>query len=200
MVQRPEILTKLRPHLEEQDIVLAALAGTTYDCFEYLHRKANLYLLGMGMVTPVGLGMAIALRKRRIIVLDTDGSLLLSPSILPVVGQYKPANLHILVFDNERLYGNRAGPPSQTAHGADLAAIARAAGIDRATTTEVIDDFEAKIDWFLEPSGPTVLVAKTEASPGHGTGPQMNGQQNKYQLVSFIEESENIQIIDKVIR
>jgi cyclophilin family peptidyl-prolyl cis-trans isomerase len=37
----------------------------------------------MGMVTPVAFGLAKALPKRRIIALDTDGGLLLAPSILP---------------------------------------------------------------------------------------------------------------------
>jgi sulfopyruvate decarboxylase subunit beta len=194
------MLTKLRPHLEEADIVLAALAGTTYDCFESLHRKANLYLLGMGMVTSVGLGMALALPKRKIIAFDTDGSLLLSPSILPVVGHYKPPNLHLLVFDNERLYGNRGGPPSQTAHGTDLAAMAKAAGIEKAATVEELSEFEAKIDWFLTMNGPAFLVAKTEASPGQGNGPRMDGRENKYQLVHLIEESENIRILGAVTR
>ena len=180
--------------------MLAALAGTTYDCFEHLHRRANLYLLGMGMVTPVGFGMARALPRRKIIAFDTDGSLLLSPSILAVVGRYKPPNLHLLIFDNERLYGNRGGPPSQTAHGTDLAAIAKAAGIEQAVTVEKLSDFEEKIDWFLTMNGPTFLVAKTEPSPGEGNGPAMDGRENKYQLVHLIEESENIRILGAVTR
>src|SRR5690242_9021895 len=103
---RKEILLRLANFLDPKDIVVAALAGTTNECFHTMHRPMNLYLVGMGMVTPVSFGLARALPNRRIIALDTDGSQLLSPSILPVVGTYKPKNLCIVVFDNEHLYGS----------------------------------------------------------------------------------------------
>src|SRR2546425_12102512 len=92
-VQSKDILLRLGSFLDDRDILVAALAGTTNECFHTLHRPANLYLVGMGMVIPVAFGLAKALPGRRIIALDGDGSLLLSPSILPVVGTYKPRNL-----------------------------------------------------------------------------------------------------------
>src|SRR5215467_4682718 len=88
-VQRKDILLHLGSVLDDRDILIAALAGTTNECFRTLHRPANLYLVGMGMVTPVSFGFAKALPGRRILVLNGDGSLLLSPSILQVVVTYK---------------------------------------------------------------------------------------------------------------
>ena len=55
---RKEILLRLSGFLEEKDIVVAALAGTTNECFQTMHRPMNLYLVGMGMVTPVSFGLA----------------------------------------------------------------------------------------------------------------------------------------------
>ena len=78
-VTRKEILLRLSGFLEEKDIVVAALAGTTNECFHTHDRPMNLYLVGMGMSTPVSFGLARALPHRRIIALDTDGSQLLSP-------------------------------------------------------------------------------------------------------------------------
>src|SRR5512145_791167 len=119
-LKRKDVLLRLSGFLDDKDIVVAALAGTTNECFHTMHRPMNLYLVGMGMVTPVSFGLARALPRRRIVALDTDGGQLLSPSILPVVGAYKPRNLCIIVFDNEHLYGSRGGPASQTARGTDL--------------------------------------------------------------------------------
>ena len=194
-VQRRDFLLQLKDSLKESDIVVAALAGTTYDCYENLDRTGNLYAVGMGMPTPVGFGLALALTKRRVIVLDTDGSLLLSPSILSVIGIYKPKNLSVIVFDNERLYGSRGGPASQTAYGADLAGIARAAGIEKATTIEDLEAFKSKISWFLREEGPVVLIAKVEGQFQIGTGPKITGQENKFKLVRFIEKTEKIEIL-----
>jgi thiamine pyrophosphate-dependent acetolactate synthase large subunit-like protein len=194
--QRKEILQRLGPLLDDRDILVAALAGTTNECFHHLHRPANLYLVGMGMVTPVSFGLARALPKRRIIALDTDGSLLLSPSILPVVAVYKPENLCIVVFDNEQLYGSRGGPASQTAHGSDLAGIAQGAGIHTAATIDDTEAFVVEFAKFKSERGPAVIVCKIEAAYSRGAGPNFNGQENKFRLLRLIEETEGIKILE----
>lgn len=194
-VGRQDILVRLGEFLDDKDILIAALAGTTNECFRRLHRPANLYLVGMGMVTPVAFGLAKALPTRRIIALDTDGSLLLSPSILPVVGTYKPQNLSILVFDNEHLYGSRGGPTSQTAHGADLALMAKGAGIADTATIDSIDGFAAEFSRSRTQHGPSLIVCKVEPIYTRGDGPDFNGQENKFRLVRLIEETEGIKIL-----
>lgn len=195
-IQRREVLVRLRDVLKENDLVVAALAGTTYDCFGTMHSRGNLYAVGMGMVTQVAFGLAVALPNRRVIALDTDGGLLLAPSILPVIGVYKPKNLHVIVFDNERLYGSRGGPPSQTAYGADLEKLAVSAGIERAGKLEQASDLESKVSGFLAGPGPAILVVKIEAAFERGAGPTISGQENKFQFVRFVEEGEKIAILD----
>ena len=108
--QRQEILAALKPALKETDLIVSALAGTTADTYQVIDRPGNLYLVGMGMVSQVALGLATALPKCRVFALDTDGSMLLAPSILPVIGTRQPKNLYIVVFDNEQLFGSRGGP------------------------------------------------------------------------------------------
>ncbi|HXV80983.1 MAG TPA: thiamine pyrophosphate-dependent enzyme [Candidatus Binatia bacterium] len=194
--RRKEILQRLGPLLDDRDILVAALAGTTNECFHTLHRPANLYLVGMGMVTPISFGLAKALPNRRIIALDTDGSLLLSPSILPVVAAYKPKNLCIVVFDNEHLYGSRGGPASQTAYGTDLAHMARGTGIRVATTIDNNDSFAVEFEKFVAEGGPAVIVCKIEAAYDRGAGPNFNGQENKFLLVRLIEKTEGFKILE----
>jgi thiamine pyrophosphate-dependent acetolactate synthase large subunit-like protein len=195
-VRRKEILSQLGSLIDERDILVAALAGTTNECFHTLHRPGNLYLVGMGMVTPVSFGLAKALPTRRILALDTDGGLLLAPSILPVVGAYNPKNLCVVVFDNEHLYGSRSGPSSQTATNADLAAIAQGAGIRASATIESIDSFADEFSRFKSTGGPAVLVCKVEPAYARGEGPNFNGQENKFRLVRWIEETEGIKILE----
>jgi thiamine pyrophosphate-dependent acetolactate synthase large subunit-like protein len=195
-VQRKEILLRLRALIDDKDILIAALAGTTNESFQTLHRPGNLYLVGMGMVSPVAFGLAKALPKRRVIALDTDGGLLLAPSILPVVGAYKPKNLCVIVFDNEHLYGSRGGPPSQTGRGADLAVIAKGGGIDTTASIDSVESFGVQFSQFLSSGGPAVIVCKIEPSYIRGEGPNFNGQENKFRLVRWIEETEGIKILE----
>lgn len=192
--QRQEILKELKSSLKETDLVVAALAGTTADTYQIIDRPGNLYLVGMGMVSQVAFGLATALPNCRVFALDTDGSMLLAPSILPVIGSYKPKNLYMIVFDNEQLFGSRGGPKSQTATGTDIAAIAKASAIENVRTLRNQDSLGAEVARFLSVQGPSVMVAKIQAL-GRGAGPKMDGQENKYKLIRHIEKIANIEIL-----
>jgi sulfopyruvate decarboxylase subunit beta len=192
--KRQEILTELKSALRETDLVVAALAGTTADTYQVIDRPGNLYLVGMGMVSQVAFGLATALPNCRIFAFDTDGSVLLAPSILPVIGTYKPKNLYMIVFDNEQLFGSRGGPKSQTASGTDIASIAKGCGIDNVRTLQNQDSVGGELARFLSVQGPSVLVAKIQAL-GRGAGPKMDGQENKYKLIRHIEKTVNIEIL-----
>ena len=192
--QRQEILKELKSSLKETDLVVAALAGTTADSYQIIDRPGNLYLVGMGMVSQVAFGLATALPNCRVFALDTDGSMLLAPSILPVIGSYKPKNLYMIVFDNEQLFGSRGGPKSQTATGTDIAAIAKASAIESVRTLRNQDSLGAEVARFLSVQGPSVMVAKIQAL-GRGAGPKMDGQENKYKLIRHIEKIANIEIL-----
>lgn len=192
--QRQEILKELKSSLKETDLVVAALAGTTADSYQIIDRPGNLYLVGMGMVSQVAFGLATALPNCRVFALDTDGSMLLAPSILPVIGSYKPKNLYMIVFDNEQLFGSRGGPKSQTATGTDIAAIAKASAIENVRTLRNQDSLGTEIARFLSVQGPSVMVAKIQAL-GRGAGPKMDGQENKYKLIRHIEKIANIEIL-----
>jgi thiamine pyrophosphate-dependent acetolactate synthase large subunit-like protein len=198
-VTRKEILLRLSGFLGDKDIVVAALAGTTNECFHTMHRPMNLYMVGMGMVTAVSFGLARALPRRRIIALDTDGSQLLSPSILPVVGTYKPKNLCIVVFDNEHLYGSRGGPASQTAQGTELSVVAKGAGLTACSTVESVEAFAGEFAKFISEGGPAEIVCKVEPGYDRGHGPNFSGQENKFRFVRLIEETEGIKILEGAI-
>jgi thiamine pyrophosphate-dependent acetolactate synthase large subunit-like protein len=192
--QRREILTELKSNLKETDLVVAALAGTTAETYQVMDRPGNLYLVGMGMVSQVAFGLATALPSCRVFAFDTDGSMLLAPSILPVIGSCQPSNLYIIVFDNEQLFGSRGGPKSQTATGADIGGMAKASGIENVRTLRNQDSVGGELARFLSVRGPSVLVAKIQAQ-GRGAGPKMDGQENKYKFIRQVEKIANKEIL-----
>src|ERR1044071_3672705 len=175
--QRQEILAALKPALQETDLIVSALAGTTADTYQVLDRPGNLYLVGMGMVSQVALGLATALPKCRVFALDPCGSMFLALSILRVIGTRQPKNLYILVFDNEQLFGSRGGPRSQTATGTSIAGIAKASGLESVRTLRDRSLLHSEIDAFLAGEGPSMLVTKIQAL-GRGAGAKMGGTGN----------------------
>jgi thiamine pyrophosphate-dependent acetolactate synthase large subunit-like protein len=191
---RQEVLAELKPALKDTDLVVIALAGTTADSYQVIDRPGNLYLVGMGMVSQVALGLATALPNCRVFALDTDGSMLLAPSILPVIGARQPKNLYIVVFDNEQLFGSRGGPKSQTATGTSIAGIAKASGMESVRTLRDKSLLRSEVEAFLASEGPSMLVAKIQAI-GRGAGPNMDGQENKYKFVRHVERIAGIEIL-----
>lgn len=128
-MKRFECMTKLAARLSDELVVLSLGASVDewYNAAPHM-RTASLFQQQLGCVTPQAFGLAAGLPERQIISLDTDGGLLFNLGILATLGNEKPKNLFVVVWDNE-MYQSIGGPKTHTASGTvDLAAIARGAG------------------------------------------------------------------------
>jgi Thiamine pyrophosphate-requiring enzymes [acetolactate synthase, pyruvate dehydrogenase (cytochrome), glyoxylate carboligase, phosphonopyruvate decarboxylase] len=76
----------------------------------------------------IGLGLALAQPKRKVLVITGDGEMLMNVGSLASIAVEAPKNLTIAVLDNER-FGETGMQKTPTASGVDLAAIATACGI-----------------------------------------------------------------------
>jgi sulfopyruvate decarboxylase subunit beta len=80
----------------------------------------------MGHATSQALGIALAQPKRRVIVCNGDGSMLMSLGSLVTIAAESPPNLTVIIMDNG-IYEVTGGQPVPTRP--DFAALARASGI-----------------------------------------------------------------------
>ena len=109
-------------------LVVAGLGSTAWDCTAAGDHDLTFPLWGaMGCAAVIGLGLALAQPQRRVLVITGDGEMLMGLGPLATIGVQKPKNLSVVVIDNER-YGETGMQKTHTAHGVDLAAMARAAG------------------------------------------------------------------------
>ena len=146
--------------LKDSDAVVASLGHPAYDLYAAKDRPANFYTWGsMGLASSIGLGLAMAKPDRRAVVLDGDGSLLMNLGSLATIGWIQPKNLVLIVWDNA-LYGTTGGQDTATAHGADLAAAARAMNISAAVTVATASEFQSALRRVDAEPGPWVIVAK----------------------------------------
>jgi len=83
-------------------LVVTGLGSPTYDCAAAGDHPLNFYLWGaMGSAVTVGLGLALAQPKRRVLVITGDGEMLMGLGALATVAVKRPNNLSIVVADNE---------------------------------------------------------------------------------------------------
>lgn len=129
---------------DRQDaVVVSGLGASTYDIAAAGDHPRNFPLWGaMGGAVMIGLGIALAQPKLPVLVITGDGEMLMGMGSLATVGLQKPANLSIVVLDNEA-YGETGGQTSHTAAAADLVGVARACGIANSRTLDTMAEIEA---------------------------------------------------------
>ena len=124
-------------------LVVGGLGATTYDLAAAGDHARNFSLWGaMGGAVMIGLGLALAQPKLPVVVITGDGEMLMGIGSLATVGLQKPANLSIIVLDNE-CYGETGGQVSHTQAAADLVGVAKSCGIRDARTLETMGEIEA---------------------------------------------------------
>src|ERR1700730_8391580 len=97
----------------------------------------------MGQAPDLGLGLALAQPKRGVIVLNGDGSTLMNLGSLVTLANH-PANVYLLIIDNG-LYEVTGGQPTAGTGHTDFAGLARAAGIQRVYTFDMLASWRAGV-------------------------------------------------------
>ena len=157
-------------------LVVTGLGSTTYDCFAAGDSPLTFYLWGaMGGAAMVGLGLALAQPRRRVLVMTGDGEMLMGLGSLATIGVQRPANLAVVVIDNG-LYAETGMQRTHTASGVDLAGVARSCGIAAAETVQTEEELDALAGKLYGAAGPLVAVVKVspdatkiELAPRDGT-------------------------------
>lgn len=188
-MRRFDCLKLLAPLVGDDALVVCNLQDTTYEWQHLRPSDGNLLRQGLANVTPVAFGLAVALPHRRVISLDGDGSLLLGPGIVTTLGRYAPPNLMTIVFDNEN-YNSGGVMPSATAYGTDLELMARGGGVKDSTTVRTLQEFDTAVTRGLAARAMSFIVAKVDRTPEPVPRPSIDGKENKYRFVRFVERQE----------
>lgn len=99
-----EVIMSLTNCLSENDIIVSSNGNICREVYNFLPRP-QVYLRGsMGLPVAVGLGLALAKPKKRIIVITGDVNFLMGLGSITTVAYYKPKNLKILILDNFQHY------------------------------------------------------------------------------------------------
>ena len=193
-MKRIDVLRALAPYITDQDLVVVSLGGTGLEWNAVKPGDQNLYLVAMGCNTPVALGMALAMKHRRIVLLETDGSLLLNMGALATVGNIAPDNLRIFVMDNQG-YERVRHDISATRGKTDLAAVAQGCGISQARTVRTELEFTEAARAAMAGNSLSFVVAKVESGIADVPSRPGDGIEDKFKFVRHVEKLEGKAIL-----
>jgi thiamine pyrophosphate-dependent acetolactate synthase large subunit-like protein len=158
-MKRFDCLKLLAPLIDTHMLTVTSLSSNTAFWSDLRREGANFFGCNMGLCIPFALGLTAAFPKRKVIALDSDGSLMVDASSLITVADLNPPNLVAIVMDN----GSYARMGATfTTRKTDLEKIAQGAGIADTATARDEDALCAALKRALETDGPHFIVAKVE--------------------------------------
>jgi phosphonopyruvate decarboxylase len=156
-------------------LITTGLGSPSWDCFAAGDSPEYLYSWGgMGLAVPTALGIALAQPGRRVVCVTGDGEMMMGIGSLAVVADQAPANLAILVLDNES-FGETGRQRGLTANRVDIAAAAQGFGIRRTMTVTEQGAVGELAEFLFKAAGPLLAVAKIAITDDPWALPEKDG-------------------------
>ncbi|MGH7835332.1 MAG: thiamine pyrophosphate-dependent enzyme [Candidatus Binatia bacterium] len=190
-MNRYECLQVLMPLITDH-LIVTSQSGQRIEWGSLSKHDGNLLLGEMGAALSVGAGLALALPNRPVVVLESDGSVLLSLSSLATVANLGIHNLAVFVFDNGMYSGTRISEPTATGGKTDLEQLAKGAGIERSVTARDVESFKKHAVPAMAGKALSFIVCKVQESLIHRDipRPDVDLLENKYRFVRYLQATE----------
>ncbi len=117
--------------------------------------------VAMGGRASFALGLAMARPDEKVILLDSEGDVLMGLATLATIADKAPKNLYHIVQDNE-CYATTGGQPVPNAKKIRYDLIAQGAGYPSSYAFEKLDDFSSNIEAILGEPGPVFVSVKVD--------------------------------------
>ena len=196
-MQRIEVIRKMAQVITKDDLLTTSIGQTWDDWWNYKPADNTFFTGVLGSVTSTALGLAVSLSHRRIIAIESDGSVLLNTGVMCTLGKERPPNLTVVVMDNG-IYENIGGPPTHTSANTDLAKMAEGAGCLNCVTVREVGEFDRQFRRMLDDIQMGYLVAKIEPGAKHKwewkDRKPTDGVEDKYRFLRYVEKLEGVVI------
>jgi sulfopyruvate decarboxylase subunit beta len=193
-MKRYECLQAIAPLITDELFVTTA-GGATSEWTAVRPGDGNLQVKTLGLCSSIGLGLAIAVPRRKIFVFDGDGALWMNLGSLATIALHQPKNLIHICWDN-REYESSGGEPTVSRAGRiNFSELARAAGIQSSRAAETVHEVVEAVRHALAHDGPHFIWARIE--PGRSEVPPLpyDELENKYRFIRYVENTEGISIL-----
>lgn len=177
------------------ELFVTTAGGATSEWNAVRPGDGNIQVKTLGLCSSIGLGLALALPRRKVFVFDGDGALWMNLGSMATIGLHQPKNLIHICWDNKEYESSGGEPTVSTAGRIDFAALAQAAGIQSARTAATVEELKQAIRHALDQDGPHFIWARIEAGRAEVPPSRYDEVENKYRFIRYIEETEGISIL-----
>ncbi|WP_414470212.1 sulfopyruvate decarboxylase subunit beta [Methanobacterium sp. ACI-7] len=161
-MERIEAIKTIAESLDDE-LVICNIGFPSRELYSVKDSPTHFYMLGsMGMASSIGLGLALS-TKRKVVVFDGDGSVLMNMGTLVTIFSQDPKNMILVVFDNQ-CYGSTGSQCTYTTK-IDLHEVAKSVGFKNTFVFEEEIDFKKALD----AEGPVFVHMKVK--PGNADVP-----------------------------
>jgi phosphonopyruvate decarboxylase len=186
---RTEALQTVLESLEGNEAILATTGKTGRELFTIADRPNHLYVVGgMGTASAIGFGVAQALPRQPVVVIDGDGAALMKLGSLATIGYYQPSNLLHIILDNES--HDSTGGQRTVSGVVRFAEIAAASNYRRALAADAPADVRALIKELCSQPGPSLLHIKIRPGSPKSLGrPTVKPHEVKERFMKFLADA-----------
>ncbi len=184
-MKRKEALDSIIKSITNYDAVISSTGLITRELFEYYDSEQIFYMPGsMGLVSSIGLGIALNISTKRIIIIDGDGSLLMNLGAMATIGHKSPNNLIHIVLDNEA-YASCSEEPS-ISNTVKLEKLAEIFGYKKIIKIDNEKELEHSIKECLKSNILTFILAKIKLGGRRDLDRPINLEQIKERFQNFL--------------
>jgi thiamine pyrophosphate-dependent acetolactate synthase large subunit-like protein len=190
-----EAIERLARHRGEA-VAVCALGMAANEWWAATKSEDIFYMHGaMGFAASFALGLALALPKAPVWLLNADGSLCMNLGCLLTEASQGAKNLKHFVIANG-VYQTVGALPMVNDGRTDYVAIARGAGFARARAIDSIEMLEQQLPGIVAEDGPSLTVLRVEPESGFLRTPPMTyeGPEMKYRFGRALERRFGIEV------
>jgi phosphonopyruvate decarboxylase len=175
--------------LDGDEAIIATTGKTGRELFTVADRPNHLYVVGgMGTASAIGFGVAHALPRQPVVVIDGDGAALMKMGSLATIGFYQPENLLHIILDNE--VHDSTGGQQTASPTVRFAQVAAASNYRAAVAVDQSEEICEAVRELRHCAGPSLLHVKIRpGSPEKLGRPTVKPHEVKERFSAFLQES-----------
>ena len=194
-LKREEALEFILNNLSSNEIIVSTTGKTSREIYEIReknkesHEKDFLVVGSMGHTSSIALGINLALKNRKVICIDGDGSFIMHMGAIAIIASHSKKNFKYIIINN----GSHESVGAQPTVGfdIDILGVAKAVGFQKMYRAENREELEKYFKDFIESDDNALLEIRVKTGARADLGrPRETPIENKKLFMTYIKTTE----------